>query len=578
MTLSEMQKTKGRGRRNWQDEAWRQYDMSGLLRAGVRWKSNSMSRATLFIAKGDTDVPEPERVDAGQSVDLLDQLFDGPGGQSQMLSSLGHQLSVPGECYLVGYTDPLAPGVLRWVIASNKELTTMGDRQILDRGDGRKIQLTDADWILRIWNSHPQRWWWPDSPVIGLLGDLKELEALAQHVIASVDSRLAGAGILLLPQEMSFPSPANPELHADQFTATLVEAMTTPLQNRDSAAAVVPIVVRVPAETIKEAKHISFATPLDERIPKMREDAIRRIALGLDMPPEVLLGMADANHWSSWQISDEGVKLHIEPDLATVCDALTQAYLWPQTGDTSETIWFDTSELTENPNRGPDAATVFEARELSGDAFRAHHGFSDAEKPSDEERTARILLDLAGSNPQLAVTILEYLKLVPTGLLTPPAPVQITSTRPDRDEAEEADQGDTGPPDTEDEEQPGRDAAAALVASGEPSEELVASCNIGVTRALEQAGKRFMDRSRRHSAPDIPLWMMHTRYPVPPTDHDRVLHDAWSTFTAGAPHLAYLVPALDTYVRMLLERGCAHDPSWLVDVVKRGVRDAAALA
>jgi hypothetical protein len=34
-------------------------------------------------------------------------------------------------------------------------------------------------------------------------------------------------------------------------------------------------------------------------------ECIERIAIGLDMPPEILIGLQDANHWTAWQIDEQ---------------------------------------------------------------------------------------------------------------------------------------------------------------------------------------------------------------------------------------------------------------------------------
>jgi hypothetical protein len=37
----------------------------------------------------------------------------------------------------------------------------------------------------------------------------------------------------------------------------------------------------------------------------LRREAVERLAIGLDMPPEVLLGLGDSNHWSAWQVDEQ---------------------------------------------------------------------------------------------------------------------------------------------------------------------------------------------------------------------------------------------------------------------------------
>ena len=67
------------------------------------------------------------------------------------------------------------------------------------------------------------------------------------HISAQVDSRLAGAGILLVPTSATrgFKEAAGlPEnSEQDPFTEALMDAMITPITDRSSAAAVVPLLV-----------------------------------------------------------------------------------------------------------------------------------------------------------------------------------------------------------------------------------------------------------------------------------------------------------------------------------------------
>ena len=57
--------------------------------------------------------------------------------------------------------------------------------------------------------------------------------------------------------------------------------MLTPLQNRNSAASIVPLIAKVPGEWVDKVRHITFDSPLDPMAKDMREEAIRRIGLGM---------------------------------------------------------------------------------------------------------------------------------------------------------------------------------------------------------------------------------------------------------------------------------------------------------
>jgi len=89
--------------------------------------------------------------------------------------------------------------------------------------------------------------------------------------------------------------------NADELMSILMEAMTSSLIDQDSAAAKVPIVVTASAESIAAVKHLTFWSELDQHAAELRKEAIGRLALGMDVPPEVLQGASDSNHWSAWQ-------------------------------------------------------------------------------------------------------------------------------------------------------------------------------------------------------------------------------------------------------------------------------------
>lgn len=555
-------KRKNNGRQGWQDDIWRHYDISGEFAYGVSWVANSLSKVKLFIAEGDTDVPEPKRVEHGPAVEALDALFNGPGGQAELLRACGLHLSVPGELYLVSFKD--TAGDAQWVTASQDELTRNSRNQlVLDRGDGKPIDMDeDKDFMLRIWRSHPRRWWLADSPGHHALPVLVELEALTKGVLATIDSRLAGPGILLMPNEFTFAMPEGADPDMEPLTAALIDAMVTPIKDRESAAAVVPFVIRGPAEHMDKPKLLQFAQNLDTQTTPLREAALKRLAISLDTPPEALLGFGSSNHWSAWQISEDAVKLNIEPLCATICDVLTTGYLWPLMdggADSDHTIWFDTSALTQRPDRGPDAQAAFDVGELAAQAYRRYRGFSEDDAPSDAERRERLLVEILRTNPDLAGQILPLIGLAK------PGEIEIAPAVPALPPVGEGDTGDgAGPPDTKPEDT--APEAAVVVGAG-----MLLACEFAVHRALEVGGKRLLDRNLRFKHQDTPPWLLHTLVPVARERCDELLADAWTMFSHSAPDFAHLQPALDAYVRELMVRGLEPNRDWLASVIGEAV-------
>src|SRR5690606_38535311 len=99
---------------------------------------------------------------------------------------------------------------------------------------------------------------------------------------------------------------------------------------------------------------------LSEQIVALKEKAILRLGATFEVPSEILTGMGDSNHWTSWAISEEGIK-RIKPYLATIADTLTRGFLHPLLklqgveDPESYTYAFDVAPLSVRPNRLPEA-------------------------------------------------------------------------------------------------------------------------------------------------------------------------------------------------------------------------------
>lgn len=603
-------------KRPWQTQAWEMYDEIGELHAAANWLGHALSRCKLYVGElpdnrteGDPTPTENERAQQP-----LDELFGGTSGHPQMLSRLAIHLTVPGESYVIGLDlgaqpddtpdggapaptplgpdgQPIATGERRWLIASNDEF---------DSKDGKvTVQLPDADrkvavdveqsTVIRLWRPHARKAWEADSPTRACLGALRELVNASARINADLESRLAGAGILVMPSSATIartgPAPEDQgggeQLVDDPDYATLIEAMIAPIGDRDSASAVVPVLVRVDDGAVDKIKHITFSTPLDAKVQDLREAAIKRLALGLDVPPEVLLGMTDANHWTGWQIEESAVKLSVEPLLTLIVNALTQWYLRPAlaalgvAGPERFVIWYDVSELVLRPNRFEQAYKMWQDGLLSAAAVLREAGFSEDDVPTSVERAEHLLVTLVTGNvsPDVARPYLLALGLPapePTanpeiGDAAPPAAAPAGSPAVDGDAREIP----STPGNPDDGEPAGE---AALIA--EAGAIRAAGLELAVMRALEVAGKRLLSGAGRQYRGTIagPSWTLHTHPDLRARTEqlDGLLAGAYDTLRASplgqAPGAVDLV---DEYVRNLLLSGVAHTPMYLATAIEQ---------
>lgn len=314
---------------------------------------------------------------------------------------------------------------LEWRMLSVSEVVLTGSGEVqlkLGSGPDEILSCRPEDiFLIRVWRSHPRRWWEADSPTRSSLPVMRQLVGLTMRTGAEIDSRLAGAGILVMPTsaaralKVAMGLPEDSE--EDPFTEALIEAMITPIRDRSSASAVVPLVATIPDEAAELVRHLTFASPLDEHAAERVEEALRRIALGLDAPPETLLGTSSMNHWGAWLVQDDVVSTHLEPPLALICDALTTQYLWPVLLEQGmnpaqvreHVIWYDVSHLVVRPTASADALTLHDRGVISDAAVRSATGFDDADAPMGEgEKSLPIevvmALDLVAKSPTLMST------------------------------------------------------------------------------------------------------------------------------------------------------------------------------
>ena len=550
----------------WQTEAWEMLDTVGELDFYREWMSNALSRCTLRVVEDTYNSEgEPVTVDATDSVVLeaMDALFNGETGQGEMLAAMGGHLAIPGETWLCGLLTPpqSADGPDMWRVLSHDEVSEVGTSWQIDRGDGEAEKYgRDEVYMTRIWQPHPRRWVHANSSVRSALPILRELVALSKRQGAVIDSRLAGAGILAVPTEITFAAPAAAEGDAeddvpqDPFMAALMEAMTTALEDQGDASAVVPIVVKAPAEHLDKIKHISFASPLDEKAMEQRQELIRRLANSLNVPAEVLTGMADVNHWTGWLLDENAIKMHVEPVLSVITRGLTTRYLWPiLQGEGNETmdpalrrfrIEGDTSALRQRPNRSAEATAAHQALVITDAAWARETGFGEEDMldPSSEEFQRRLLLKVANG---VTTADLTSAALSALGVALTPKPSEVApETTPDGTALPAP-----GAPPALEQSPPPRPAAPP--ADPNQAASLLAVSEVMVLRAVERGWNRAGRRGKE-------------RLPVPAEQLDAALSDAWA-FTPRAAALCgadetALHATLDSYARDLLLTGDSHDP------------------
>jgi hypothetical protein len=561
------------GDRKWQDEGWRLYDITGQLRFVANWVGNSVSRCRLYVGEVGEDGETVTEVDDPQIGALASAPLGRGPAKDEALRLLGINLFVPGECYIVAEGDGNGPGDDRWFVVSGGEIKRTGDDITITRGQlyggGTMKYRDDQDLILRCWTPHPRRTDEPDSPTRSAIPDLRAIEAIRKREFAELDSRLAGAGLLGMPDGIDFPRQPGDESNPAGFMTVLQRAMAASLSDRSTAEAMVPIVFTAPTDALDKIRHITFWTELSAQLLPLMEQALRSLAQSLDIPPEVLLGLGQSNHWSAWAISEEAITTQIVPVLSRIADALTQGFLRAaieEMGlDPDRYVYaFDTAPLTTRPNRAADALNFHERGLISDESARNAGAFSDDDAPDPEERLRRILEQLVLTRPELLAVpavqaILGVAITIPAGAITS----RDNDGGGGGDGGGEVVRDEESPP----EQTPQTDDDASTAA-------LYPVAHLALRRALTLAGSRLVPHRQRDRFPGCARHALHVKHgPVDRARAEAVLAGAWDDLHAVADDLMVdpeeLRQLLHGMACELLVRGMGYDPSLLREVLRR---------
>ena len=434
----------------WQAEAWEYYDAIGEIKYAFNLVASVVSRIRIFAAAVDDPSQTPIAVRESSTVDstlagaaerALSRLNSAYGGQPGLLKDAALNLAVAGECYLVQMPAKQGTGEPEsWDIRSVDEVLTSqkGGYNVIGRreqasgngyGSGGKVtQLSNKAFVGRIWRSHPRYSDEADSSLRGLLDLCAELLLLNRTFRATARSRL-NAGALYLPDGLSVAAQADPDLYdsedgigpgftaeeaEDEFEEQLIDAMTTPIRDEESASAVVPLIIRGPAELGDKIKQFKFERSFDPSLADRSDRVLERILQGLDVPKDVVSGMANVKYSNALQIDESLYKAHIEPLMLLIVDALTVAYLrpyliaqgYPQNDVQRITVWYDPSAVSTRNDRAADADAGLDRGAVSLQTWRRAHGFSDQDAPTPNEIALRMLTEKGMITPELTEAML----------------------------------------------------------------------------------------------------------------------------------------------------------------------------
>jgi hypothetical protein len=229
----------------------------------------------------------------------------------------------------------------------------------------------------------------------------EELLVLTASVMGTATTRMTN-GMLLMPTEAS-PNPygaledddylGDEDPENNIFLSDYMEHVSAQIEDPASAASKVPFLAEIAYEYMDRVRWMPTHDPQTDYMEReLRKEAVHRLALGMDFPPEFLLGMTDANHWTARQVVYDMWRSYGSPVAERFGDDLADSYLRPALRDEEYPDWqnvvvaFDDSQVVIAPDRTEAANQALDRIAISFKAYREMIGVGEDTAPSDEER------------------------------------------------------------------------------------------------------------------------------------------------------------------------------------------------
>lgn len=232
----------------------------------------------------------------------------------------------------------------------------------------------------------------PDPPLFGVLSILEDMDWLGRLSRSQSANRVGMRGILGSADGLNF---ANGGDFWDEWDQSLRVKMLDPTD-------VGPVHLRGAKELVEPMASgrgmggLSWVVPdfpYDSRIEGRMESLIHRLAYGLPVPPETLLGLSSQSRATAFQVEENSYRAHIEPPAQIVARVATDVLNTLFEGVTIEVVP-DPTLLLAKRSTVQDVKDAYDRGVVSDAYLREVLGIPERAKPSDEERAAREVIGL----------------------------------------------------------------------------------------------------------------------------------------------------------------------------------------
>lgn len=393
--------------------AWKWYECLPEVNYAIEHGSALAGKAQIKAYRRGPDGRPGELVEDGPAAKIATEMYSPFGDQAHLIGEFFALRRITGEAHLLrnrGDGIDGVEGVDGYDFVSSNELNMDGDRlmrTVLPASagvDAFTVEVPPEDYIGRVWNPSFKFVEQAKSPLQAIDIVCEELYLLTLGLKSKLLNRLALAGMMFIPSELSEVVPAatagledgENQFHNDIVIDALIKSMVVAVRNHDEPRASLPIIIRGPGEHGEKIRWITMDREILETEMNLRAEAVRRILAGLDIQPEMVTGVGTSNHWDAWAIMEQDVRLNTEPDLQALMWTLNRLVFWPQMIEGRANgehdlpaeefmLWYDLTAMTTPVNVAENARQAWDRITLNDAELRRVSGFDEEHAPDDME-------------------------------------------------------------------------------------------------------------------------------------------------------------------------------------------------
>lgn len=389
---------------------WKWYQSIPEVHYGVSRSARIAGYARLKPHLANADGSPGAAADDPVVLEAVRAIYSPFGGTRQLVARYYTLAKVPGEMHLIRCRDDQgSPDGYDFISSDELDVDDIDQgrlwRNTLPAGAGvssadrslTRIPIDPDDYICRVWVPSAQYVDLTDSPLSAADALCSQLDLLTKSTIARLKSRLAQAGVMLIPTELVAADTRSPEERAraydpDPLVDRIYSAWVKAIRSNDDPSSVVPHILRGPAAALEQVRLLFSDREIMATDMQLRGELINRILMGLDSQQDAVKGVGEnTNHWGAWAASDEERRVAVMPDLETMAWVLTRGVFHEQLREAGVANWQDymlypdLSAASSRSNQSEDGRQLHDRGAMSDKALRRVSGINDSDAPDDAE-------------------------------------------------------------------------------------------------------------------------------------------------------------------------------------------------